>query len=48
MVTQLQLALQSNNEILNTFLEENDMVHDWKGFIVELQKQNQENALQEQ
>ena len=48
MVTQLQQALQSNNEILNKFLEENDMVHDWKGFIEEIQKENQENALQEQ
>ena len=34
--------------MLNKFLEENDMVHDWKGFIEEIQKENQENALQEQ
>ena len=48
MVTQLQQALQSNNDILNKFLEEHDMVRDWQGYIEEIQKENQENALQEQ
>jgi len=48
MVTQLQQALQSNNEILQKFLEENDMVLDWQGYLEVISKEREENALQEQ
>jgi hypothetical protein len=48
MVTQLQQALQSNNEILQKFLEENDMVLDWQGYLEVISKEREECALQEQ
>jgi|TARA_R100001143_G_C3347625_1_gene127720 hypothetical protein len=48
MVTQLQQALQSNNEILQKFLEENDMVLDWQGYLEVISKEREEHALQEQ
>ena len=44
---EMQQALQQNNEILQAFLDENDMVKDWQMYIERLQKEN-EDALQEQ
>ena len=44
---EMQQALQQNNEILQAFLDENDMVKDWQMYIERLQKENEENAVQE-
>ena len=46
---QMQEAIQQNGEIVNKFVEENDLVHDWQAYIAELQKeaQEEENAVQE-
>jgi glutamine synthetase adenylyltransferase len=43
----MQNALQQNAEIVNKFVEDNDLVHDWQAYIAELQKE-QDNAVQEQ
>ena len=43
---QMQNALQQNSEIVNNFIEANDLVKDWQGYLAELQKE-QENAVQE-
>ena len=43
----MQNALQQNAEIVNKFVEENDLVHDWQAYIAELQKE-QDNAVQKQ
>ncbi len=43
---QMQHALQQNAQIVNDFVEENDLVHDWQAFLAELQKEK-ENAVQE-
>ena len=45
-VGEMQGALQQNNEILQAFLDMNDMIQDWQLYIEELQKE-QENAVQE-
>ena len=45
-VGEMQNALQQNNEILQAFLDKNDMVPDWQLYIEELQKE-QEDAVQE-
>ena len=45
-VGEMQGALQQNNEILQAFLDKNDMIPDWQVYIEELQKE-QENAVQE-
>ena len=44
---EMQNALQQNAEIVNKFVEDNDLVHDWQAYIAELQKE-QDNAVQEQ
>tara|TARA_R100001443_G_scaffold97002_1_gene103872 strand:+ start:126 stop:494 length:369 start_codon:yes stop_codon:yes gene_type:complete len=44
---QMQNALQQNSEIVNNFIEANDLVKDWQGYLAELQKE-QEDAVQEQ
>ena len=44
---QMQEAIQQNGEIVNKFVEENDLVHDWQAYIAELQKEAEENAVQE-
>ena len=41
-------ALQSNNEILMKFLDNHDKVRDWQIFLEEIQKEAEENAVQEQ
>ena len=43
---QMQEALQKNAEIVNTFMEEQELVHDWQTYIEKLQKES-EDALQE-
>ena len=45
-VGEMQGALQQNNEILQSFLDKNDMIPDWQLYIEELQKE-QEDADQE-
>ena len=45
-VGEMQGALQQNNEILQSFLDKNDMIPDWQLYIEELQKE-QEAAVQE-
>ena len=45
---EMQQALQQNNEILQAFLDENDMVKDWQMYIERLQKEADEDAVQEQ
>ena len=47
-VGQLQGAIQQNNEILQAFLEDKDMVPDWQLYLEELQKEADEDAVQEQ
>ena len=44
---QMQGALQANNEALKVFLEKNDLVMDWQEHLEELQKEAEENAVQE-
>ena len=46
-VGELQGAMQQNNEILQKFLDNHDMVRDWQSYIEELQKEA-EDAVQEQ
>ena len=43
----MQNALQQNSEIVNNFIESNDLVKDWQAYLAELQKE-QEDAVQEQ
>ena len=45
---QMQNAIQQNSQIVSDFVEKHDMVHDWQGFLAELQKEAEENAVQEQ
>ena len=48
-VQQLQMSLQSNNEILQKFLDKHDMIRDWQLYLEELQKEaEEEDAVQEQ
>ena len=45
------MAMQTNNEILQQFLDKHDMIRDWQVYLEELQKRAEEeekNALQEQ
>jgi hypothetical protein len=42
----MQEALQKNAEIVNTFMENKELVHDWQAYIEELQKESAD-ALQE-
>ena len=48
-VTELQGALKTNNEILQGFLDEEDIVKDWELYIQKVQKKMEEenDALQE-
>ena len=49
-VQELQNALNSNSQVLNSFLEQHDMVRDWQMFLEGLQaeaQQEDENAVQE-
>ena len=44
-VSELQGVLQQNNEILQTFLDENDMVQQWQMYVEKIQKEA-EDAVQ--
>jgi hypothetical protein len=43
----MQNALQQNSQIVQTFMEQNELVHDWQAYVEELQKEANENAVQE-
>jgi|TARA_R110000796_G_C14518038_1_gene430597 hypothetical protein len=45
--TQMQQALQDNAQIVNEFVEQNELVKQWQGYIAAIQKEN-EDALQKQ
>jgi len=45
---QMQQAIEQNSQIVNDFVEKHDMVHDWQAFLAELQKEAEDNAVQEQ
>ena len=49
-VGEMQAAITQNNEILQSFLDKNDMIRDWQVFLEELQKEAEDNndAVQEQ
>jgi len=44
---QMQEALQQNAKIVEDFVEKEDLVHKWQAYLAELQKEAQENAVQE-
>ena len=44
---QMQDALQKNAEIVNNFVEANEIAPDWNAYLAELQKES-EDAVQEQ
>jgi len=46
-VQQLQMSLQSNNEILQQFLDKHDMVRDWQLYLETLQKAVEEEEEEE-
>jgi len=45
---QMQQAIESNSQIVNDFVEKHELVHDWQAFLAELQKEAEDNAVQEQ
>jgi hypothetical protein len=45
---EMQNAIQQNSQIVQNFMEANDLVRDWQLFLEELQKESEENAVQEQ
>ncbi len=47
-INELRGALDGNNQILQQFLEKNEMVPDWKIMMEEIKKEADENAVQEQ
>ena len=44
---QMQEALQKNAEIVNTFIEDNELTHDWQAYLTKLQEEAEKDALQE-
>ena len=44
---EMQSAIQQNGEIVNKFIEENELVQDWQAYLAELQKEAEANAVQE-
>ena len=44
---QMQDAMQQNAQIVEKFVEDNELVSEWQAYLAELQKEN-EDALQEQ
>ena len=44
---QMQNAIEQNAQIVNSFMEKHEMVHDWQAHLTELQ-QEVEDAVQEQ
>ena len=48
-VGEMQGAIQQNNQILQGFLDKNDMIRDWQLYLEDIQKQvEEEDAVQEQ
>ncbi len=45
---QMQNAIEQNSKIVNDFVEKHELVHDWQAFLAELQKEAEDNAVQEQ
>ena len=45
---QMQQAIEQNSQIVSDFMEKHEMVHDWQAFLAELQKEAEDNAVQEQ
>ena len=45
---QMQEAIKQNSQIVNDFVEKHELVHDWQAFLAELQKEAEDNAVQEQ
>ena len=45
---QMQQAIEQNSQIVNDFVEKHEMVRDWQAFLAELQKEAEDNAVQEQ
>ena len=45
---QMQQAIEQNSQIVSDFVEKHELVHDWQAFLAELQKEAEENAVQEQ
>tara|TARA_R100000365_G_C2714970_1_gene49213 strand:+ start:374 stop:745 length:372 start_codon:yes stop_codon:yes gene_type:complete len=45
---QMQQAIEQNSQIVNDFVEKHELVHDWQAFLAELQKEAEEDAVQEQ
>ena len=45
---QMQQAIEQNSQIVNDFVEKHELVHDWQGYLAELQKEAENNAVQEQ
>jgi hypothetical protein len=45
---QMQQAIEQNSKIVNDFVEKHELVHDWQGYLAELQKEAEDNAVQEQ
>ena len=45
---QMQQAIEQNSKIVNDFVEKHELVHDWQAFLAELQKEAEDNAVQEQ
>ena len=45
---QMQEAIKHNSQIVNDFVEKHELVHDWQAFLAELQKEAEEDAVQEQ
>ena len=45
---QMQQAIEQNAQIVNDFVEKQELVHDWQAYLAELQKEAEDNAVQEQ
>ena len=45
---QMQQAIEQNSQIVSDFVEKHELVHDWQAFLAELQKEAEDNAVQEQ
>ena len=45
---QMQNAIEQNSKIVNDFVEKHELVHDWQASLAELQKEAEDNAVQEQ
>ena len=44
---QMQQAIEQNSQIVSDFVEKHELVHDWQAFLAKLQKEAEDNAVQE-